>query len=508
MHLELPQLLRETRVGLNVGEHEITAAVISTGTGRSEEPKLISVPYKPENLAAVVREVLTECVGDQDRSRVKIILGLPTLRLFLLTRTITDKQSKETPQTLLHEMIQSSAVVIDDMTVDMVKHSFNQQKLAGLVCCREKYLTGVVAALEASEFRPTGAEPAACALMRVASRDHKPPRKAKMIIRVFLGGDQGLAVLSTRDDLPIRWRPFEMTPGTEACAIIAAVASVRMLGRQSGLKSEASTVMIHGRPDLSLASSFAETPGMEELELLHMQGPELNDVESARGLVLTAKTQAEPFNLVRLLQGQPRFLDIFPWGQAAISAVLLIAATIWLACHLESHKRVDRQTRADDRKYSWASKLSSDKLAAEKKDLEERIESVRSFMGTRILWTAYHRALAARLTPELAIVSVTGSYELESPGQRVRPKRILTFNFASPIPRTGTMPPQIDAFLKNLRDAPLFKKDFPDVEMSDLRWINSSGNGLATANFSVVCQPVKAAAKNQPKAAPKAKGAK
>jgi hypothetical protein len=67
----------------------------------------------------------------------------------------------------------------------------------------------------------------------------------------------------------------------------------------------------------------------------------------------------------------------------------------------------------------------------------------------------------------------------------------MVISLTSPIPRTGSMPQEIDGFLRTLRNDPLVSKEFPKVELADLRWTQVSGKP-PSANFNVVCQPLKA----------------
>ncbi len=67
------------------------------------------------------------------------------------------------------------------------------------------------------------------------------------------------------------------------------------------------------------------------------------------------------------------------------------------------------------------------------------------------------------------------------------------------------MPQEIDGFVRTLRDDPMLKRDFPDIEMGDLRW-TATGTGPAAVTFSVTCLPAVRPA--PPKPPPAAKAAK
>jgi hypothetical protein len=320
---------------------------------------------------------------------------------------------------------------------------------------------------------------------------------------VFLGRDQGLAILATDGDLPLMWRPFGLPVGGEADAILAAVASVRTPGIYCGLESDINAVMIHGRPDLEGLAELATKPALKGVRTLRHDGPALDEREIALGLALRPSHQIEPFNLIRSFAPPARFREIFPWGQALIHAAVLLAATILLQNRLASGKAEAANARSADARCAWAASVPTEKLRVEKKGLEQRDESIRTFLASRTIWTNYARDLAGRLPPDLALTSILGVHELETSDSRgVKPKHSLTLRLNAPIPRTGAMPREIDAFLRTLRDDPLLRRDFARIELADLRWSKVSA-GASSASFSVVCQPMKAPTKAAPSGEPK-----
>ena len=505
MNATLARVVHRTEIGLSIGEREVAACMMAITPLRRTEVVRAVVPYEPDGLVAAVKEAFAACSKRGDIAGARVTIGLSSLRLFFSTRSILAKNLDASPLTLLHELIQSSTLVVDDMAVDLIKPREAGQTLASIVSCRKKYLFAVLSALESCGVVPVRAEPSACALVRLASKRHKPPRKAPTLMRVFLGTTQGLAVLLTKSDLPLSWRPFELPEGGESAAILAAIASLRVIGRHCGLQSDLGALMIHGRPDLAEIGTLMASPSLSGWHFQRHESPSLDEGDAALGLTSIPNPGVESFNLIRSLVGRAKFLEIFPWGQAILLVGLLVTASAFLQHRLANHRSAEAAIRTEDSKYGWAKTLPIETLRAEKKDLEERIESTRSFLATRILWTSYARALAGRLTPELSLVSIQGIFEIDSPGSKFRPKRSLVIRLNTPIPRTGTMPPEIDAFLRNLREAPLLKKDFPGVDLADLRWTQNSSQA-ANATFSVVCLPVKTAPpKPQAEAAAKSK---
>jgi hypothetical protein len=490
----LKKISLRKEIGLSIGEHEIAACqVANTLFGRYEISRT-SARYEPDALPEAIEAMLGAWTKREDIAESRVTIGFPALRVFFSTRVIQAKNHEASPHALLHELIQSPTVNIDDMAVDLIKPRAGHRPLASVVSCRKRYLAGIMSALEACRVSPSRAEPAPCALMRAAGWKHRPPRKARSYVRVFLGPEQGIAVLAAGANLPLMWRPFPLPKVGPEAAILAAIASVRILGGYCGLKSDIDAVILHGRPELGAIPDVAGSAVLQGIRVVRHDGPSMEEGDVALGLALSPGHGVESFNLVRSLVGRNKFLDIFPWGQVVLQFLVLLLATLFFQDRGARLRVDDASTRVEDAKFRWAAALTVEKLQAERKDLESRVDAIRAYLSGRVVWAATLRALAARLTPELAISSVQGFYELDSPGSIAgKPRRSLVLRLLAPIPRTGTLPPEIDAFLRRVREDPLVKKDFPEVDLIDLRWIQSTSKS-ANASFGVMCQPGKIAA--------------
>ncbi|MDG3007711.1 hypothetical protein [Paludisphaera mucosa] len=492
----LTRLAVQNEIGLAIGEREIAVSqVAATPLGRVEVVQ-DRAAFEPGGLAEALEKLLAKHFTRRDLERARVSVGLPALRVFFSTRPIQERNLQASPEILLHEVLQSPTLIVDDMVVDLIKSKVGFRPLASIVSCHKKYLSGVLAALQSCGIVPTRAEPSPCALLREAVRRYHPPRNSRGFLRVFLGRGQGLAVLMAAPDMPLMWRPFDLPGEGEAEAVLATVASMRILGSYCGLDSEVDAVLIHGRADLGgLADELGANPGLQGLQILHHGGPGMDAADVATGLARGLRSGSEAFNLIRSFGGRTSFRDLFPWGQAAFQVAVLLAATSWLNVQLRAHRAEAEAVRAEDAKYPWAAKSSAEKLLGEKKMLEEKAAAIRAFVETRIPWTSYTHDLSDRLPADLTLVLFQGYQELELIGGRSngKPKRSLTLRLNAPIPRTGAMPQEIDAFLQILRDDPLLKRDFPKIELGDLRW-RQNGVNPATADFSVACHPLESGA--------------
>jgi hypothetical protein len=498
----LPKVAYRKEIGLAIGDHELAACLMATTPIGRMVANRSQLEYEPDGLGAAIQELLGRLMSRDELARAKVYVGLPSLRTYFSTRPIQAENLQASPEVLLHEVLQTPSLNIDDMVVDMLKIKPGQRLLASIVSCRKKYLATVLTALDACGIKPSRAEPAASALVRDAARRHRAPRKSKAFVRVFLGTDQGLAVLVAGTETPLMWRPFGLPGGGEAPAILAAVGSLATLGGYCGLEDDIDAVLIHGRPDLGPLAEVGGCQTLKGAKVFRHDAPALDDAAVAAALVEVPGTPDECFNLVRTTGAASSFLEIFPWFQVAIQVVILVVATFFLRAHFNDARDRAAVAALEDAKLVWAVKLKPEELKTERKSLAGQVDAVRGFLESRILWTTLARDIADRVADDLAMTSFHGEYEIEGKG---KPKRLLKLVLSSPIPRTGAMPREIDAFLRMLREDPILKQSFPNVELAELRR-NQLAVGDPTAVFTVICLPTgKALDPPKPPAAAKKK---
>lgn len=503
MRALLNRLALRKDIGLALGDREVAVSeVATTPLGRVEVAR-DREPIGDDGMAAAVDRVMSRRFSKKELAKARLAIGLPALRVFFSTRPIQADNRDVSPEILLHEVLQSPTLNIDDMAVDMIRLKPGQRQLASLVACRKKYLSGIMSALESVGVEPCVAEPSPCALLRDAARRLRPPGRSKAFVRAILGPEGGLAVLTAAPAVPLMWRAFDLPAGGEAQAIRAATASLASLGRFCGQEGEVDAVLIHGRPDLGPLAEVGEAEAMPGVKVLRHDAPGLDEAAVANGLAEGPGPGVAAFNLVRSLGRGLSILDIFPWGQAVLQAGLLVAATLFVRHRLGEAQAEARAARAEDARYTWAAKVSTEKLKDEKKDLEQRAEALRTFLSTRVAWTAHVRDMAARLGPTIALTSFSGLAELD--GGKTKGKRSLALKLTTPVPGTGAMPKEIDAFLRTLRDDPVLKRDFPEIEMSDPLRFAVASRGASAATFGVTCLPAAKAAPPKPPAKAAAK---
>ena len=158
------------------------------------------------------------------------------------------------------------------------------------------------------------------------------------------------------------------------------------------------------------------------------EGPALDGAEIAFGLALGCLNQNQPaFDLSRRSSPERRFGEIFPWGELALQVALMICLGLLLAGRSigarpglsggAERKRPAMRAWLRPRRRSWKRRRS---------ELREKVDAVRRFLATRILWTAYTHDLPARLPANAQLVSLQGLCELEYFGKKegaIKPKK-------------------------------------------------------------------------------------
>jgi hypothetical protein len=205
---------------------------------------------------------------------------------------------------------------------------------------------------------------------------------------------------------------------------------------------------------------------------------------------------------------RPSFLEIFPFAEVELQAALLGGVTLFLSAKDDSVRRAHRQIRAETGRHAWLAKVSDDKLEKEKKDLEQKVEAVRDYVASRIPWTAYTQDASAKLPDGVVLRSFNGLSELDAGAKKGRSKKAVVMKLTAPVQTGGSVPPEIDAYLEELRRDPLLQRDFPEIKISGLQWNQKGpggGSGMTT-EFTVTCLPKNE--KTQAKRAPAAGGDK
>lgn len=479
-------------IGLYVDEGAVhLSQVVATPLGPVEvaqHSENVGTDALPDALGRLFAPV----VGRRGLRRVPVAVGLPAARVYFSTRPIQNPSSDVSPHVLLRESLRSSNVSVDETAVDVVKAQPDKRQVASIVSCDRKYLARLLDSLKQCGVRPHRAEPAPCALLRTAAHRHRAGRNTKVALRLFLSDTQGLAVL-VANNLPLVWRSVSLPRGDEASALLSVNRSLETMGRLCGVESPLDVVMLHGRPDLA---RLLDVDWLEEqmgVPIKWFEGPALDDSEVASGLALGCLRDNESaFDLSRSLKPRASLWELFPLREAVLQAAVLLCMAVLFGMRYGSLNRSYLAAQAQNAQHPWMASLQTAQLEKEKRELQQKVGAIQRFLDSRISWTSYARDLGGCLPANAFLTSFQGVSELASgskKGAAAKPKKSLVLRGAASIPQDGSMPHEIDRFLDTLREHPLLKRDFPMVELADLKQSRHASDGTAVALFTVMCLP-------------------
>jgi hypothetical protein len=487
----LAKIAKQKAIGLYIDDHEIALSLVAaTGLGPVEMARAIE-PYQPGQLPSVLEKMLSPWRDRRKRFRLPVALGLPALRVFFSTRPHRLANRDASPEVLLRDMIQSPNFSIDDLVVDLVKAQPGRDPLVSIVSARKKYLAGLLADLEECGVRPPRAEPSPCALLRAGEQQRKSPRRTKVVVRLYLGAGQALAVVAA-GRLPIVWRYCDLAEQGQVQAIRSVIRGLQGLIKFCGMDRAMDLVVVHGRGSLR---GEVENPQFQEalgVKVVWCEGPGLENGQIAFGLALGGLNypQWEGFDLARSLKPPPSLRALFPWQELAVQLACLACMALFLISRSQSLAEDFQAVRAENAKRAWAETIALPALEKERKELAGKVEAIGRFVDSRILWSRYMNDIASRLPAQASLDSFQALNELDSGSSTagIKPKKSLILRASVPVPPTGSMPQEIDGFLKALRDDQLLRRDFNLLELTDLKMMQTARK-TKYASFSVLCLP-------------------
>ena len=486
------KFLYRKSLGLYVSDHDITLSEMAWSPLGYKQGTVSVEPITSESISEVLERMLRPWRGRRGKFTTPVSLGLSPFRVFFSSRPVklTDKDLK--PANLLHELLQSSDVNVDEMEVETMRGQPGKQPLISLLACKRRYLLSFITPLLDCGIRPYRVEPSPFALLRLAARLYPTPRKSKVVLRVFLGEHQSVAVIVC-GQTPLAWRSFNLTADNEILSIRSGIMALQMVIRFRSEIPKPDLIMIHGRADLQPMLNnpdFLESMGLKAT--IHPE-PSLDPANAAKGLAMGAQQpEEEGYDLSRLLKPRPSFWDIFPRTDIVMQLVLLNVLGLFLADYRDDLTHKLNQVKGEISKHAWMKQLNEEKLTAEKKETSEKVEAIRTFLESRILWSSYMKNTTDKLPATLTLKSLMGQCGMPASGKKSggKTKKSLVMRFTSPIPEGQVMPLEVENYLSTLRTDTLLQRDFPLIEVGDLKLQKASARSKTSlADFVVNCLP-------------------
>jgi hypothetical protein len=475
-------------VGLYLGEHEVSVSEVAVTPLGPVETSSHTETCSPSELLNVIERVLQSLQGRKQR-RLQVAVGLPNSRVFFGTRTLRGT-SDSSPENMMQKLLCSSNVTVNDLTIDMLKSTVDKMPVASVAACRKKYLAAVLGVLQRCGAQVLTTEPAPCALVRAASREHRPPRRAKTLVWIFLGAAEGLAVLTVAG-LPLAWRSFALPALSEGMAILSATRTLLSQSRYYGMETPLEYAIVHGRPELHERLQKEGLPTEVHARIIWHDGPELSGAATAFGLAIGCLNQtASAFDLSRMVKPRASLRDIFPWGELVVQCALMILMALILARQDSQSCAAYTAARLECGQNKILASSNVADLEREKKSLADKINALHQFLDSRVTWTSYFRDVANRLPPTIRLCDFQGSVATDTTGKGGA-RKSLRFSAAVRLLPRGAVPPEVFKLVASLRGDPTMKRNFPSVELGNIQPGRDSGakdDKGTNAGFTIVCQ--------------------
>ncbi len=242
-------------IGLVIEERRIAISIVSA-TPLSRRQVFRDVQScEGESAQEVLERVMGPWIksrrGRQAEAGPWVQLGVPESQVFQAVVPITQANRNAPPQTYFLEAVQATNIRSEERIIELLKLELNKQPLACVAASPRGAIESLVGMMGGLGTRVGLAEPVPAALYRAGAYHRKPPRGSVLCVRIFLGPHQAIGVLAAGSQ-PLFWHTFDLTPGEETVAVLAAYSTLWMLWRNCRIPLPIDTMILHGRPEVVL----------------------------------------------------------------------------------------------------------------------------------------------------------------------------------------------------------------------------------------------------------------
>ncbi len=447
-----------------------------------------SAPVGEGGPAPILKQWLESNLTPRQRRAIPVCVGLGAEQTFFTTRTFEDDGQEQAPS--VESLLASAGSASFDAAnaaADYMMAKFAGTSTYSIAACQRKLAEDLLGAMTQAGITKCRLELAPWGLMELMRRRAKTPHGWKVRVRVVLGKEGGLAVLES-GDRPLFWRRFGLAKDQEPINIASAVRHLEVHASQKLPPRKIAGVIVQGEVGDGLVEALRGQLNMEVIAA----GGEAHD-DSTYGLALAVrarKPRPDGIDMFRPLRPPPTIKQMFPRKTAALMVVLVAGMGLFLwdkASELEDDCRMVKRQNAG---YKWAANVKTPDIENERKQLTDEVAAVQKFLATRIVWADYLRDLPTRLPPNSCFTMVAGTSEMQDmSGGSVQKKsnKSLTVRGMARFADRSSAPKEIDAFLESLRAVDILKRDFPLVNMAEIKWRKDVIGDIAL--FTIIAMP-------------------
>jgi Tfp pilus assembly protein PilN len=436
--------------------------------------------------------VLQEYVKNHGGRGVPVCLGLKPEQTFFMTSGAEYEQEDQIRDKLLDQhgfrsSTERSEVVVDYFKINKTKSTPSQLWSIGV--CKKQLAQELHSALGQSGFKNFLLRPTPWAMSVFSVKLPKKSKSWKVFVQIFLNETGGLAVLVVEKN-PMCWKRFSFSESESVEKMISAIRSIFIQSAVTLARPAVDGIILRGPNAEQLSQKLYNELG---IEVAVADGPGFTDSYCSYSLAMLARPKEEvQFDIFRELRAKPGIMKMFPCKIAAI-IVFLAGCMAFMMWEKASRLASDYSSlKKQDSSHKWAVSKSTGDIANGRKALLTETEAVAKFLSTRIVWSDYLRDLPTRLPLNVSLSSIGATCELDQSGKNEggeKAKRSLTLRGLTLFDKGRAAPEEIEAFLNSLRKVELLKRDFPKVQLAEIKWRKQGKS--ETAMFTVIALPDK-----------------
>jgi Tfp pilus assembly protein PilN len=185
-------------------------------------------------------------------------------------------------------------------------------------------------------------------------------------------------------------------------------------------------------------------------------------------------------------------MAMFPWKRAIAVAVAVACMGFMMWQKLTGLNNQYNSFKRQNAEFKWSKGQRTGEISKERKQLLTEVEAISTFLSTRIIWTDYLRDLPTRLPLNACLTNIWGVSEMKEMNKKKqgrKEKRSLTLRGITKFAEGVAAPLEIETFLDSLRNVDLLRRDFPQVQLAEIKWRREGDSEIAM--FTVVALPKK-----------------
>ena len=480
-------------VGLYLSANSATYTEVGSSPAGKVVLKQESISLDSDKPGAAVKDLLEKNINHRKRGSVPVCIGLGPKHTFFITSMCDfEPQAKPSLKDLLETSKIGNALNPDDIVADYFR--IGKVKLEGnqlwtLAACKKELATELFTTIRETGVQNIRLQPGPLFLPLAYKQGKGKKYKWKIAIRVYLKEKGGLAVLEIEGRV-VLWREFAFAEEVPLKKIISAIRTILAHTTISFKNPSIDTVILQGHKADDYVQELSNDLGME---VITDDTEILTDNKYSFGLALSAASSSEQSNIdmFRSLRDAPGIMNMFPWKRAAAVVVAIVCMGFVMYNKLNSLTQEYNKLKRLNAEYKWSRGKRTGEISKQLKQLLTEVDGVNEFLSSRIIWSDYLRDLPTRLPSNACLSNIWGVSEMKELSKKEvrKVKKSLTIRGVTKFEEGVAAPQEIESFLESLRNVDLLQKDFPLVQLAEIKWRKEGTSEIAM--FTVVAMPKK-----------------